>query len=87
MTQINHDELIVAVEKAIVAASAGDITLEALRESKGSLMDVGYTSIAFMALIESLEVQFGITVDPFQDPEELSTLNGIVNYIEKQNIN
>ncbi len=69
------------IEKLVVLASGGALTLNQLNEAKGSLPAAGYKSMMLMSLIEMLESHYGIIIDPTMDPEPLLSVEGLVQFV------
>ena len=77
-------EIYEKVKDLLVVASEGTITHEDLNAVDGQLEKAGYTSLAYMAFLSGLEQSFGITVDPFEEPDFLSSVETITVYVCEQ---
>ncbi|MFC0031672.1 phosphopantetheine-binding protein [Micromonospora chaiyaphumensis] len=69
------------VESLVVLATGRAVSVDDLRGCAGSLDAAGVNSIAYINLIEALDRQFHVVVDPERDAEALSTVDGIVALI------
>ncbi|MET8910015.1 phosphopantetheine-binding protein [Micromonospora sp. NPDC004551] len=69
------------VESLIVLATGRAVSVDDLRDCAGSLDAAGVNSIAYINLIEALDRQFHVVVDPERDAEALSSVDGIVALI------
>lgn len=72
------------VEKLIIAAGNGHYKMAELEAAKGSLIDLGYSSLAFTNLMVLIEEQLGVPIDPSTDPEELSSVDGIIQFAQRE---
>jgi len=72
------------VQRLVVIASGGHLTPEDLGTSGGSLAEVGFDSIGYMNLFESLERSFGVVIDPEKDPSHLTSVDSIVHFLHEQ---
>ncbi|MGV9214456.1 phosphopantetheine-binding protein [Micromonospora sp. RB23] len=69
------------VESLVVLATGRAVSVDELRGCAGSLEAAGVNSIAYINLIEALDRQFHVVVDPERDAEALSSVDGIMALI------
>lgn len=72
------------VRRLVAIASGGNLTPADLESAGGSLAEVGFDSIGYMNLFESLERSFGVIIDPEKDPSHLTSVGSIVRFLEDQ---
>lgn len=61
----------------VIEAGGGAFTEQELATAGGSLRSVNYSSLSFMRLIDAIENEFGVFVDPDADIERFATLDGL----------
>ncbi|MCL7456337.1 hypothetical protein AB0I85_23970 [Micromonospora echinofusca] len=74
------------VESLVVLATGRAVSVDDLRGCGGSLDVAGVNSIAYINLIEALDRQFHVVVDPERDAEALSQVDGIVGLIRSAGV-
>lgn len=77
-------ELIEKVITLVLSSGSSGLTKKELDEAGGDLMVAGYDSISFTNMLVSIENEFGIPIDTSIDPELLTKIDGIVEYIKNQ---
>ncbi|CAL9603561.1 phosphopantetheine-binding protein [Streptomyces thermolilacinus] len=60
-----------------IAAGDGSVTAEELAEAGYSLRDVGYSSLSYMRLIDSIENEVGVYLDPEAAIEHYETIDSV----------
>ena len=60
-----------------VAAGDGTVTTEDLAAANGSLADVGYSSLSYMRLIDMIENELGVYLDPEADEAVFRSISSI----------
>lgn len=60
-----------------LAAGDGSVTAAELAAANYSLRDVGYTSLSYMRLIDSIENEVGVYLDPEADIEHYETIDSV----------
>ncbi len=77
---LNHAEF---VETVVVQSVEGAFSLEELREADGSLKALGVSSVQYMNILDAIEGQLGIVIEPDVDPEVFETVAGLAGYLDK----
>ena len=72
------------IEKLVITSSDGAISLADLQSVDGSLERAGYSSLNYMTVLSGLEQNFGITIDPFEEPTFLETVDTITDFVCEQ---
>ncbi|MUZ75832.1 hypothetical protein GOZ90_24505 [Agrobacterium vitis] len=80
------DDITQRVESLVIDASNGAVDLEGLREAKGVLSDAGLDSIGIVGLIEGIESEFVIVIDPNADSSFLMCVDTIVAFVRSQSV-
>ena len=75
------NEIRADIEGLIISSSDDSISIDDLKNANGSLENVGYTSLNYMTVLVGLEQKFGITIDPYEEPSFLESVNTITNYV------
>jgi acyl carrier protein len=75
------NEIRVDIEDLIISSSDDSISTDDLKNANGSLENVGYTSLNYMTVLVGLEQKFGITIDPYEEPSFLESVNTITDYV------
>ncbi|GAA3097813.1 phosphopantetheine-binding protein [Streptomyces echinatus] len=60
-----------------IAAGDGSVTADELAATGYSLRDVGYTSLSYMRLIDSIENEVGVYLDPEAAIEHYETIDSV----------
>lgn len=60
-----------------VAAGDGDFTSQDLNATGGSLQALGFSSLSYMRLVDAIENELGVYIEPGADAELLTTVDGI----------
>lgn len=60
-----------------IAAADGSITADDLAQTNYSLRDVGYSSLSYMRLIDSIENETGVYLDPEAAIEHYETIDSV----------
>jgi acyl carrier protein len=69
--------------RLIVAAGDGTVTESDLVQAGGSLRALNYTSLSFMRLIDAIENELGVYVDPEADPERFATIDTLADLVHE----
>lgn len=80
------DDIIQRVESLVIDASNGAVDLKGLREAKGVLSEAGLDSIGIVGLIEGIESEFAIVIDPNADSSFLMCVDTIAAFVRSQSI-
>ena len=78
------DDITQRVEALVVDASNGLVNLKCLREANGILSDAGIDSIGIVGLIEGIESEFAIVIDPNEDSSFLMRVDTIAAFVRSQ---
>lgn len=62
----------------IVESSEGNVSESDLSAAGGSLSAFNYSSLSYIRLIDAIENELGVYIDPDADAESFTTLDGIV---------
>lgn len=81
---MNKNILRKQITQIVSDSSGGTISINDLEKVNGVLLQAGYTSLAFSVLIVELEERFGINISPSVDPEILSSVDKIVEFVATQ---
>ncbi|MFE1318691.1 acyl carrier protein [Kitasatospora phosalacinea] len=74
------------VAEMAVAASDGSLPLDGVVAGAATFADFGMSSLSFLRLIDSLENEFGIYVDLEEAAGTLTTVDGLLRYMDSQGI-
>lgn len=67
--------------RLIVDSSDGGLSAGELATVQGSLRAVGYSSLSFIRLIDGIENELGVYIDPDADIELFDTVDGILGLV------
>ena len=73
-----HDATRAHLVRLVVEASDGNFTAQELAQANGSLQAMGYSSLSYIRLIDAVENELGVYIDPDQDIESLDSVDGIL---------
>ena len=69
--------------RLIVAAGDGTVAESDLVQAGGSLRASNYTSLSFTRLIDAIESELGVYVDPEADPERFATIDTLADRLRE----
>ena len=72
------------VRATVLSVTEGNVTASDLDAANGELAAAGIDSLMLLALIEALEGEFGIVIDPTQSPEFLMSEDSIASFVADQ---
>ncbi|WBB81901.1 hypothetical protein O7606_11375 [Micromonospora sp. WMMD882] len=81
MSNVQPDELRSRVVRIIVASAEGDLSEQDLARADGSLPAVSYSSLSYIRMIDAIENEIGVYLDPEEESRRLETVDGIVALI------
>jgi acyl carrier protein len=81
---MRESEIREKIQNLLILASEGTLSMEDLIAVNGQLEMVGYSSLNYMAFLSGLEQELGISVDPFEEPDFLASVDTITEYVRKQ---
>lgn len=73
--------------RLVVAAGEDNFTAEELAAADGSLTDLGYTSLAYMRLIDAIENELGVYLDPEADAQHFESVDSIARLVQLARVN
>lgn len=79
--QQQHEDLRAQLVRLIVDSSDGNVSTGEVHSAAGSLRDLGYSSLSFIRLIDGIENELGVYIDPDVDTDAFSTLDSIIDLI------
>lgn len=80
------DALYHRVADLAVTASDGSLPLDVVLAGRTTFADLGMSSLSFLRLIDALENEFGIYIDLEEAAGTLTTVGGLLRYMESQGI-
>ncbi len=69
------------VIRLVVTSHEGDMTASDLDTHGGVLASLNYTSLSYIRLLDAIENEFGVYLDPEEDGDVLGTVDGIVGAV------
>ncbi len=81
MTNADHKALRQRLLDFAVAAGDGTVTTADLAATNGSLTDAGYSSLSYMRLIDMIENELGVYLDPDADDEAFQSIDSITQLV------
>jgi acyl carrier protein len=78
---MNNNSKYDIISTLVINASNGAVSMEELEKAGGSLLLLSYNSVAYVNLIVLLEEQFGISIDPDIDPDQLTSIDKINQFV------
>jgi acyl carrier protein len=67
--------------RLIVESGDGNLGPEDLRRTGGSLRNLGYSSLSYMRLIDAIENEIGVFIDPEADLERFGSVESILEMV------
>lgn len=69
------------VTTIILSSAEGTLDRDELKATGGSLASVGYSSLAYIRMLDMVENELGVYLDPELDSAQLETVDGIVSLV------
>ena len=69
------------VVRIVVESAEGDLSEGDLTVAEGSLSAVSYSSLSYIRMIDTLENELGVFLDPEADDKRFETIDGIVDLV------
>lgn len=80
-TAVRHGELREQLARLIVESGDGNLSQEDLRRTGGSLRNLGYSSLSYMRLIDAVETEIGVYLDPEADLQRFESVESILEMV------
>ena len=74
---MDHSSLRAKILELAIAAGDGSVSADELAGVNYSLRSVGYSSLSYMRLIDSIENEIGVYLDPEADIEHYETIDSV----------
>ncbi|MEE4545579.1 acyl carrier protein [Streptomyces sp. V4-01] len=78
-----HQDLRAQLVRLIIESSDGDLSRTEVDAAAGSLRDLGYSSLSYIRLIDGIENELGVYIDPDADAESFATLDRLVGLVQQ----
>lgn len=64
--------------RLVIESGEGNLSPEDLRRTGGSLSHLGYSSLSYMRLIDAIENELGVFIDPEADIQQFASVESIL---------
>lgn len=78
MSASQQETLRSRIVRIVVSSAEGGLTEQELASVDGSLSAVGYSSLSYIRMIDAIENELGVYLDPEVQDKELATIDGIL---------
>jgi acyl carrier protein len=82
----DNDALVEQLAALVARVSEGSVPQEAALATGVTLAELGLSSLRFLALIDTIENEYGIFIDFESAAAELRTLHGIAHHMREQGL-
>ncbi|QMU71501.1 hypothetical protein [Streptacidiphilus sp. P02-A3a] len=72
------------IRRLVVESAEGGLTEAVLAAAGGSLQAVNYSSLSYIRMIDAIENDFGVYLDPEADIASFATVDGIAGLVAAQ---
>ncbi|HLS75816.1 MAG TPA: acyl carrier protein [Nocardia sp.] len=86
MSDVLQDSLTRTVVEMVVKATDGTVDAETAQRTDQTFADAGMTSLAFLRLVDALEIRFGVEIDLETELDQMRTVELIVAYLRNQGV-
>ncbi|WP_067865745.1 acyl carrier protein [Nocardia shimofusensis] len=86
MSDVLQDSLTKTVAEMVAKATDGTVDAETAQRSDQTFADAGMTSLAFLRLVDALEIRYGVEIDLENDLDHMRTVPAIVAYLRNQGV-
>ncbi|MFH8476218.1 hypothetical protein [Streptomyces sp. NPDC018000] len=69
------------IVRIVLGSAEGDLTEQDLAAANWSLAGVSYSSLAYIRMIDTVENELGVYLDPEEESERFETLDSIVDLV------
>ncbi|MGW4648514.1 hypothetical protein [Kitasatospora sp. NPDC004289] len=81
---VSSNQIRPRIVRIVLGAAEGDLTEQALAAANWSLPAVSYSSLAYIRMIDTVENELGVYLDPEEDSERFETIDSIVDLVCQQ---
>lgn len=78
---LQQEDLRAQLVRIIVDSSDGNLSVGELDAARGSLRALGYSSLSYIRLIDGIENELGVYIDPDADIELFTTVDSILGLV------
>ncbi|CAL9286646.1 hypothetical protein [Streptomyces sp. SudanB182_2057] len=75
------DDLRARILRIVLGAAEGDLTEQDLAAANWSLPAVSYSSLAYIRMIDTVENELGVYLDPEEESERFETIDNLVELV------
>lgn len=86
MSEVLQDSLTTTVAEMVAKATDGTVDAETARRCDQTFADAGMTSLAFLRLVDALEIRYGVEIDLETDLDHMRTVAAIVAYLRNNGV-
>ncbi len=79
-----HDTLRSRIVRIVLDSVEGDLTETELSGADWSLPNVGYSSLSYIRMIDTVENELGVFLDPEEDGERIVSVDDIVRLVQER---
>lgn len=69
--------------RLVVESGDGNFTADELAKAGGSLQALGYSSLSYIRLLDAIENELGVYVDPDQDIDRFVTVDDLLAVVDE----
>jgi len=73
-----------AIARLVTLASSGTISEEQAAHPNTNLTELGLSSLAYLKLIDAIEIELGVDIDLEGDISFMTSVHGIAEYVRAQ---
>ncbi|MGW1075398.1 phosphopantetheine-binding protein [Streptomyces sp. NPDC002537] len=84
MSANQQDALRTRIVRIIVNSAEGGLTEQELASVDGSLSALGYSSLSYIRMIDAVENELGVYLDPEVREENFATVDGILALVREE---
>lgn len=78
---VSPEEIRPRVVRIVLGSAEGDLTEQDLAAAGWSLPGVSYSSLAYIRMIDTVENELGVYLDPEEDSDRFETIDSIVELV------
>jgi acyl carrier protein len=84
MTTTTPDDLRARIIRIVLSSAEGDLAEGDLAATGGYLPGVSYSSLSYLRMIDRIENEFGVYLDPEEENERFQTIDSLVELVSQQ---
>ncbi|MEV7966482.1 hypothetical protein AB0O34_10940 [Sphaerisporangium sp. NPDC088356] len=79
-----QDALRARIVRIVLDSVEGELTETELSAAEWSLSNIGYSSLSYIRMIDTVENELGVYLDPEEDGERIASVDDLVQVVQER---